>query len=64
MRHMMPYYKSSTHVLANECFLIKVFKEVDINLSKEKDIEVPSVYDTYNGLSMNKIKFKKIVEGS
>ena len=48
MQHMIAYYQSNTWVFPYDHFLIRVFKDVNINLSKETDFEAPSAYDTYD----------------
>ena len=48
MHHMMSYCESMTKVLPYRRFLTKVFKEFKIDLTCEKNIQVPSIYDTYN----------------
>ena len=45
------------------CFISKVFKDVDINLSRETDFEAPNTYNTYDDQSMGRMKFKKALDG-
>ena len=44
----IPYYESRTHVLSYGRFLTRVFKDADVDLSKETDFEAPSIYNTYD----------------
>ena len=44
--------------------MTKVFKEFGIDLTLEDEVEELSPYDTYNGMSMGRIKFEKVVDGS
>ena len=46
------------------CFLTRVFKDVGVDLSRETDFEVLSSYDTYDDLSMGRMKFEKAPNGS
>ena len=64
MMHMISCYESMTRVLLYGRFLTRVFKTVGIDLSKEKDFEAPSAYDTYDDLSMGQMKFEKAPDGS
>ena len=48
MQHMIACYRSNTRVFPYDHFLIRVFKNVNINLSREIDFEAPSAYDTYD----------------
>ena len=64
MMHIISCCESTTHVLLYGCFLTKVFKDVDVNLSKETDFEAPNAYDTYDDQSMGQMKFDKAPDGS
>ena len=64
MMHMIACYESRTRVFPYRHFLSLVFKEVDIDLSKETDFEVPSIYEIYNDQSMGMMKFEKAKDGS
>ena len=64
MLHMISCCKSMIHVLPYGCFLTKVFKDVDVDLSRETDFEVPNTYDTYDDQSMARMKFEKVPDGS
>ena len=52
MHHMIACYENTTHVVPYTHFLSKVFKEVGIDLFRERDIDVLSIYDTYNTFSI------------
>ncbi|RVW22169.1 hypothetical protein CK203_108839 [Vitis vinifera] len=64
MMHMIACCESTTRVLSYDCFLIRVFKDVGVNLSRETDFEAPSTYDTYDDQSMERMKFEKALKGS
>ena len=53
-----------TCVLLYGRFLTKVFKDVNIDLSRETDFEVPSTYDMCDDQSMARMKFEKVPDGS
>ena len=53
MHHMMSCCKSKTRVLSYGRFPMKVYKDVGIDLTKEKDVQVPTIYKTYNYKLMN-----------
>ena len=44
--------------------MTRVFKAFGINLTLEDEVEEPSPYDTYNGMSMGWMKFEKADDGS
>ena len=46
MMHIIASSKSTTHVFIYSRFLSKVFKDSNIELSKETDFEALSIYDT------------------
>ena len=48
MMHMISYCKSTTRVLPYSRFRTRVFKDVEVDLSKETDFEAPTSYDTYD----------------
>ena len=62
--HMISCCESTTRVLPYGRFLTRVFKDVDVDLSKETYFEVPNTYDTYDDQSMAKMKFEKVPDGS
>ena len=64
MIHMISCCKSMTCVLLYGRFLTKVFKDVNIDLSRETDFEVPSTYDMCDDQSMARMKFEKVPDGS
>ena len=63
MMHMISCCESTTHILLYGRFLTKVFKDVDVDLSKETDFEAPNTYDTYDDQSMTMIKFENAPDG-
>ena len=46
------------------CFLTRVFKHADVDLSKEIDFEAPNIYNTYDDQSMGWMKFEKALDVS
>ena len=46
MMHMISCCESTSRVLPYNCFLTRMFKDVEVDLSRETDFEVPSIYDT------------------
>ena len=45
-------------------FLTRVFKDVEVDLSRETDFEALSTYDTYDEQSLGWMKFEKASDGS
>ena len=64
MMHMISCCKSTTQVLPYGRFLTRVFKDAGVDLSREKDFEVPSIYDTYDEQFLGWMKFEKAPNGS
>ena len=64
MMHMISCCKSTTYVLSYGRFLTRVFKDSNIDLSRETDFEAPNTYDTYDDQSMGQMKFEKALNGS
>ena len=64
MMHMIACCKNTTCVLPYSRFLTKVFKDANIDLSRETNFEVSSTYDTYDDYSVGMMKFKKAPDGS
>ena len=64
MMHMIACCESITHVLPYGCFLSKVLKDADIDLSRETNFKAPNTYDTYDDQFMGWVKFKKALDGS
>ena len=62
--HMIACCESMTRVLPYGRFLTRVFKDVDIDLSRETDFEASSTYDTYDDQSMGMMKIEKASNGS
>ncbi|WJZ89381.1 hypothetical protein VitviT2T_008604 [Vitis vinifera] len=64
MMHIISCCKSKTRVLPYGRFLTRVFKDVDVDLSKEIDFEAPNIYNTYDDQSMGRMKFEKALDVS
>ena len=64
MMHKISFCESTTHVLPYGSFLTKVFKDVEVDLSRETNFEAPSTYDTYDKQSLGWMKFEKALDGS
>ncbi|RVW34786.1 hypothetical protein CK203_104433 [Vitis vinifera] len=59
MMYMIACCESTTRVLPYGRFLTRVFKDANIDLSKETEFEAPNTYDMYDDQSMGKMKFEK-----
>ena len=57
--HMIACCESKTSVLPYGHFLTRVFKDVNVDLSKETDFKVPNTYNTCDDQSMGRMKFEK-----
>ena len=57
MMHMISCCESTIRVIFYGHFLTRVFKDVDVDLSREINFEAFSTYDTYDDLSMGQMKF-------
>ena len=64
MMHMISCYESTTRVLLYDRFLTRVFKDVEVNLSRETNFEAPSSYVTYDEQYLVRMKFEKAPDGS
>ena len=64
MMHKISFCESTTHVLPYGSFLTKVFKDVEVDLSRETNFEVPNTYDTYDEQSLGRMKFEKAPDDS
>ncbi|KAL6316947.1 hypothetical protein AAG906_024485 [Vitis piasezkii] len=64
MMHMISCCESMTRVLHYRRFLTRVFKDVEVYLSKDTDFEAPISSDTYDEQSLGRMKFKKALDGS
>ena len=64
MMHMISCCENTICVLPYGRFLTRVFKDAEVDLSRETDFEVPNSYDTYDDLSMRQMKFEKALNGS
>ena len=59
MMHMISCVESMTRVLPYGRFLTRVFKDVEVDLSRETNFEAPTSYDMYDEQSLGRIKFEK-----
>ena len=64
MNHMVACCERKTRILPYEHIMTRIFKAFGIDLTVEDEVEEPSPYDTYNGTSMGRMKFEKVVDGS
>ena len=64
MMHKISFCESTTHVLPYSSFLTRVFKDVEVDLSRETNFEVPNTYDTYDEQSLGRMKFEKAPDNS
>ena len=64
MMHIISCCKSKTRVLPYGRFLTRVFKDTDVDLSREINFEGPNIYDTYDDQSMGRMKFEKALDVS
>ena len=64
MMHMISCIESTTRVLPYGRFLTGVFKDAEVDLSRETDFEAPTIYDTYDEQSLRRMKFEKAPNGS
>ena len=60
MRHMMECCHRAKRSLPYGRFLTRVFKDAGVDLSRETDVELPSIYDTYNDKSMDRMGFERV----
>ena len=61
---MISCCESTTRLLPYGRFLTRVFKDAEVDLSRETDFEVSNIYDTYDDLSMGRMTFEKTLDGS
>ena len=52
MMHMISCCESTTRVLPYDRFLTRVFKDAEVDLSRETDFKAPTIYDTYDEQSL------------
>ena len=64
MMHMISCCESTTRVLPYGRFPTRVFKDVEVDLSRETNFEALSTYDTYDEQSLGRMKFEKALDGS
>ena len=64
MNHIVACCESKTRILQYGRIMTRVFKAFDIDSTLEDEVEEPSPYDTYNGMSMGRMKFEKTSNGS
>ena len=63
MNHMEACYESKTRILPYVCIMTKVFKAFGIEFTLDDEVDEPSPYDTYNDMSIGRMKFKKATDG-
>ena len=63
MMHMISCY-GARPVYSPTVVFSRVFKDVEVDLSKETNFEAPSTYDTYDKQSLGWMKFEKALDGS
>ena len=64
MMHMISCCESTTRILPYGHLLTRVFKDVGVDLSRERNFKAPSIYDTYDEQSLGRMKFEKTLDGS
>ena len=64
MMHLISSCESTTRVLPYGCFLTRVFKNVGVDLSREKFFEALNIYYTYDDQSLGWMKFEKAPDSS
>ena len=64
MMYMISCCESTTRVLPYGHFLTRVFKDVGVDLSREKFFEALNIYYTYDDQSLGRMKFEKAPDGS
>ena len=64
MNHMASCCESKTRILPYGRIMTKVFNAFGIEFTLDDEVDEPSPYDTYNDMSMERIKFKKVNDGS
>ena len=64
MNHMVACCESKTHILPYGCIMTKVFNSFGIEFTLDDEVDEPSPYDTYNDMSMGRMKFEKAADGS
>ena len=52
MMHMISCCESTIRVLPYDRFLTRVFKDAEVDLSRETDFKAPTIYDTYDEQSL------------
>ena len=61
---MVACCESKTCILPYGRIMTRVFKAFGIYLTLKDEVEDPSPYGTYNGMSMGRMKFEKAADGS
>ena len=64
MMHMISCCESRTYAFLYGHFFTRVFKDVDVDLSRETNFKAPNIDDTYDDQLMGRMKFKKAPHGS
>lgn len=59
-----PLHKKLHHHLPYRRLLMLIFKEVGIDLSRERDMTPPSPYDTYTTISLTWMRLEQLDDGS
>ena len=62
--HMISCCESTTRVLPYGHFLTRIFKDANVDLSREMDFEALNTYDTYDDQYIGRMKFEKAIDGS
>ena len=64
MYHMAACCKIKTRILPYGRIMTKVFKEFSIEFTLDEEVDEPSPYNTYNDMSIGRMKFEKAIDGS
>lgn len=57
---MKHYCEHKSKVLPQEHFLTRIFKEFGVDFKTKKDVQLLTIYETYNAKSINRIHFEKL----
>ena len=64
MNHIAACCESKTRILPYGRIMTKVFKAFGIEFILDDEVNELSPYDAYNDMSMEQMKFEKVVDGS
>ena len=64
MNHMAACGESKTLILPYGHIMTRVFKAFGIEFTLDDEVDESSPYDTYNDMSMGRVKFQKATDGS